>query len=834
MKRFCSVFLLSAIWYLVSGICLHAGTFVVADFESGADPLIVDTNSSVSSTDVSAATSTYIAHSEAEPAHGNTGYSLKIEHLNTNTVWVVLGFDDTYANVISTINPTGTYKSLSFWVRGSTGGETFDINLRSSGGIEPDWRPNITHFLPAGITTSWQKVVIPVEALIINGGFSQTRAQQIDGVVFNFRNSCHAETLYIDDVVFHTACAPVYVDSFEDGAAPNAWNGSHGSFVDGGDSSGTVKNMYVTTESYTGSYSLQVIWSTGTAEASHAAFISGIMARLGAGIDMSACDTVSCEVKADAADGDQMLGFGLYSDDGSGQEKIAYSTITLSTSWQSFARTFADFPGIVNTDICDFELWICNQDANRLALFKNTTGFTFYIDNMCFKDTSSPTTPSSFHADGNTIANGHAFGSSNVLTATAGSAGTDATIESVRFEHDNMTSGATWYVIDIDTDTADTAYTATWNVAGLTNGTSYRVRAVAMDIAGNESVLTYTACSTNEDTTAPSDIDDIAASPGSNDGEIDITWTAPGDDGDSGTLTGTYKIEYSTDDLYVAWSTSTAQAAVSVSGVTPAAQQSYTISGLTLNATYYIKVWTADEIENWSNASSTASALAVGAISISTSGGTVYCKDGITNVFIPEGAIDANITVTISVPDINDTSAVPNASSPATRARPLSVYEFGPAGTVFRKPVFLKLLYPETSGIDEDTLKVFWWDGFVWSYVGGTADTTNNTVSAEVMHFSKYAVLPAGALSVDDYRPKRKIITPYLVDGWNDYIQFDGLSGIFEIKIYDITGKKVRTINNIPLWNGYDDDGNIVESGVYIYQFKAAGKLISGTVTVAK
>lgn len=835
MKKLCLIILLSSIFHLLSSIFLHAGTFVAADFENGADPLTVDPQGGVTSTSVADATGTYTAHSEATPAHGNAGYCLKIQHLNTNTVWAVLGFDDTFINVVSTFNTGGTYKALSFWVRGASGGETFEINLRASGGVESDWRPHITHFLPAGITTSWQKVVVPVAALI--SGFSPTNAQQIDGIVFNFRNLCPAEVIYIDDVVFHTAAAPVYVDSFEDGAAPNAWNGSHGGYIDPG-SSGTLTNMYVSSESYSGSYSLQVIWSTGSTDgvADNSAYISGIMARLGSGINMSECDTVSCEVKADASvGGEQTLGLGLYSDNGGGQEKIAYSTITLTTAWQSFARTFsADFPNISSTNVCDFELWICNQYAPRDALFSNTTGFTFYIDNICFKDTASPAAPTVFRDDGNTIANSHVFGSSNALTVTAGSAGADATIESVRFEHDNMTSGATWYVIDIDTDTADTTYTTTWNVAGLTNGATYRVRVVAMDIAGNENVLTYTGCSINEDITAPSAIADLSASPGSLDGGIDIMWTAPGDDGDSGTLTGTYKIEYSTDDLYVAWSTSTAQAAVSVSGITPSSQQSCTISGLTYNATYYIKIWTADEIENWSVASNTATAMAVGAVSIGAGGGTVYYKDGITNVFIPAGAVDANITVTISAANINDTAAVPNASLPATRTRPLSAYEFGPDGTVFRKPVSLVLMYPQTAGIDEDTLKVFWWDGFVWSYVGGTVDSANNTVSAEVMHFSKYAVLPSGALSVDDYRPKRKIITPYRVDGWNDYIQFDGMSGVFEIKIYDITGKKVRTINNIPLWNGFDDDGNIVESGVYIYQFKAAGKLISGTVTVAK
>jgi hypothetical protein len=37
-------------------------------------------------------------------------------------------------------------------------------------------------------------------------------------------------------------------------------------------------------------------------------------------------------------------------------------------------------------------------------------------------------------------------------------------------------------------------------------------------------------------------------------------------------------------------------------------------------------------------------------------------------------------------------------------------------------------------------------------------------------------------------------------------------------------------------WDGKDDGGQLVESGIYIYQIKlkASGKIISGTVVVAK
>ena len=35
-------------------------------------------------------------------------------------------------------------------------------------------------------------------------------------------------------------------------------------------------------------------------------------------------------------------------------------------------------------------------------------------------------------------------------------------------------------------------------------------------------------------------------------------------------------------------------------------------------------------------------------------------------------------------------------------------------------------------------------------------------------------------------------------------------------------------------WNGRDKTGNYVPSGVYIYQIQAEGKVINGTIVVAK
>ncbi|OGS47370.1 MAG: hypothetical protein A2539_07395 [Elusimicrobia bacterium RIFOXYD2_FULL_34_15] len=89
---------------------------------------------------------------------------------------------------------------------------------------------------------------------------------------------------------------------------------------------------------------------------------------------------------------------------------------------------------------------------------------------------------------------------------------------------------------------------------------------------------------------------------------------------------------------------------------------------------------------------------------------------------------------------------------------------------------------------------------------------------------------------------KPKIITPASSSGINDYliISYDNpndsnVSG----KIITLNGYFVADMLNNDLsakitWNGKDDSGKVVSSGIYIYQIDVEGKVFNGTVVVAK
>jgi hypothetical protein len=119
------------------------------------------------------------------------------------------------------------------------------------------------------------------------------------------------------------------------------------------------------------------------------------------------------------------------------------------------------------------------------------------------------------------------------------------------------------------------------------------------------------------DITAPGKITTLSGQPGSNSGEIRLSWLTPGDDEYTGTLPSgsQYKIQYSTasdgtGEGKSGWSYNNAQITISTSGVPVGTLVGYVITGLTGGVTYYIKIWTADEVPNWSDMSNTATTWA--------------------------------------------------------------------------------------------------------------------------------------------------------------------------------------------------------------------------------
>ncbi|MBA7516824.1 hypothetical protein ES705_08873 [subsurface metagenome] len=114
---------------------------------------------------------------------------------------------------------------------------------------------------------------------------------------------------------------------------------------------------------------------------------------------------------------------------------------------------------------------------------------------------------------------------------------------------------------------------------------------------------------------------------------------------------------------------------------------------------------------------------------------------------------------------------------------------------------------------------------------GGEGDT-------EMLAFN----ISASGFKLDEGYPKPRVFTPN-GDGNNEQVTFE-YENIDENSIvcwiYDIRGSVVRQLDIVGggedkfTWDGKDEGGNIVPSGIYIYQIEVEGQTINGTIVLAK
>ena len=144
-----------------------------------------------------------------------------------------------------------------------------------------------------------------------------------------------------------------------------------------------------------------------------------------------------------------------------------------------------------------------------------------------------------------------------------------------------------------------------FTIDGLAPSTTYYFAIKAADEIPNWSTLSNVVAKTTlDEQDAPAVVADLNAADGSS-SSVTLTWTAPGDDGSSGTASE-YDIRYATSPISALnW-----DAAVQLTGE-PAPQaagsdESLVIGGLDPSTTYYFALKTADEVPNWSGISNMA------------------------------------------------------------------------------------------------------------------------------------------------------------------------------------------------------------------------------------
>ncbi|MDY6965813.1 MAG: invasin domain 3-containing protein, partial [Halobacteriota archaeon] len=139
-------------------------------------------------------------------------------------------------------------------------------------------------------------------------------------------------------------------------------------------------------------------------------------------------------------------------------------------------------------------------------------------------------------------------------------------------------------------------------------GLNITVNVTAYDASGNnatDSSQSYNAT----DGVAPAPINDLSASTGVDSGEIDLTWTAPGDDGSTGTASG-YIVRYSASQISnQSEFDSATDYPNSWTPLVAGSSEGYTLTGLTPNTTYYFAIVAFDDVPYQASISNSPSAV---------------------------------------------------------------------------------------------------------------------------------------------------------------------------------------------------------------------------------
>ncbi|GAA3400545.1 fibronectin type III domain-containing protein [Paenibacillus hodogayensis] len=251
-----------------------------------------------------------------------------------------------------------------------------------------------------------------------------------------------------------------------------------------------------------------------------------------------------------------------------------------------------------------------------------------------------------------------------------------------------------------------------FTVGGLAANTTYSFAIKTKDAAGNESGISNAATvktlpSAATDTTPPAPIADLklgyaAAS------SINLTWTAPGDDGNKGTASS-YEIRYSTSSIITAnWADATLVSGAPTPYIAGAAQAK-NVTGLSPNTTYYFAIRTKDAAGNVSDLSNVPSAK--------TSTGAVGGKIMLDSSMVFNETLTGDAGMLVDEQAISDPKQNPNAQ---------------PRPTTQWKPGDKDLYYPASAVIDLGTeyalSDLYWFDhtgrGKVRFYTGTPANWT--------------------------------------------------------------------------------------------------------------
>ncbi|MCX5715582.1 MAG: hypothetical protein NTV07_01730 [Candidatus Omnitrophica bacterium] len=132
-----------------------------------------------------------------EEHYGPEGRSLKMDFKKDTTGWC--GYYTMLNQIDGEYYDLSPYRSVSFMVKGKSGGEKFEIGMADKNWViigDSLKAGGVDKYLAGGVTTQWKEVVIPLE------DFGLLDFTQMGSLVMNFSEKGEG-TVYIDDIKFY-------------------------------------------------------------------------------------------------------------------------------------------------------------------------------------------------------------------------------------------------------------------------------------------------------------------------------------------------------------------------------------------------------------------------------------------------------------------------------------------------------------------------------------------------------------------------------------------------------------------------------------------------------
>ncbi|MFH1368799.1 MAG: hypothetical protein ABII64_06715 [Elusimicrobiota bacterium] len=195
-------------------------------------------------------------------------------------------------------------------------------------------------------------------------------------------------------------------------------------------------------------------------------------------------------------------------------------------------------------------------------------------------------------------------------------------------------------------------------------------------------------------------------------------------------------------------------------------------------------------------------------------------ESGEIKVDIAAGTFDKPVNVTLSA------VAAPSSDKPTVKVGSICLEISNNLDLQPKKDITITVNYrhADITGLDEANIVLCRYDAAnkLWIPLPTTVDTVNNVITASANHLSKFVVVqlvPAADLS-------QVKAFPMPFNPSNGVLTIDNLTASADVRIYTIAGELVRALgyassNGRATWDGKNDSGSTVASGVYIMFIKS-------------